>query len=229
MKNTNGSLRRLTFPSWEISALEKRVLGDTFNATKCRDHIHAIVVEFANTSRHVAVKSTTKDCCKSTYLTPGIIFKRHFTYCLGSWYCFQSVPICSDSPPSIISETIVMLVYILLQAQRICSRVMIFLEQRVDSRNTTIPAVFEVFQGQTTVLRIGFLSLHGVLRPNTSRVEEFHLPRLQVSVQIRNELVLLMRHPSSEVGTCNLLAQRLEEMSRHLPVTSVCFDHLRSL
>mmetsp|Transcript_31758 Transcript_31758/g.36108 ORF Transcript_31758/g.36108 Transcript_31758/m.36108 type:complete len:252 (-) Transcript_31758:2893-3648(-) len=62
----------------------------------------------------------------------------------------------------------------------------IFLEQSVNSGNTTIPRFFQIFQGQTTILGIGFLSLQEVFGPNTLGIDEFGLPSLDITVQIRN-------------------------------------------
>lgn len=64
------------------------------------------------------------------------------------------------------------------------SRVAIFLEKSINTRYTAIPAVFKIFKGQTAVLRVGLFPLHRVLRPNPSRIKEFSLPRLQVTIQI---------------------------------------------
>ena len=75
----------------------------------------------------------------------------------------------------------------------------VLLEQRVDTRNTTIPAVLEILERQAPVLRVRLLALHRVLRPDTSGVEELGLPWLQVAVQVGDQLVLLVRHTSAEV------------------------------
>lgn len=50
------------------------------------------------------------------------------------------------------------------------------------------------------VLTNGFLSLEGVLGPNSLRVDELTLPRLDVSIQVRNELVFFVAHSRPEVG-----------------------------
>lgn len=44
------------------------------------------------------------------------------------------------------------------------------------------------------------LSLHRVLGPDSSRVQELGLPRLEISVQVRDQLILLVRHTRSEVS-----------------------------
>lgn len=79
------------------------------------------------------------------------------------------------------------------------ARVPVFLEEGVDSGNAAIPAVFEILQSEPSVLCVGLLSLHGVLRPDASRVQEFSLPGLEVAIKIRDQLILLMRHPGAEM------------------------------
>lgn len=78
----------------------------------------------------------------------------------------------------------------------------VLLEQCIDTRNTAVPAVLEILQGQAAVLSIGFLPLHGILRPNTGGIKEFSFPRLQISIQVRNKLIGLVRHPGTEVSNC---------------------------
>jgi len=80
----------------------------------------------------------------------------------------------------------------------------VLLEQRVDARDTAIPRVFEILERETTILGIGLLPLHRILAPDTSRVLELGLPRLQVAVQVGNELVLLVGHARTEVRDCEL-------------------------
>jgi len=75
----------------------------------------------------------------------------------------------------------------------------ILLEQGVDARYTTIPRVFQVVQRQSTVLGRCFFSLKGIFGPNALGVNEFTFPRLDVAVQVGDELVLLVRHACSEV------------------------------
>lgn len=76
----------------------------------------------------------------------------------------------------------------------------ILLEQGVDSRNTSIPTILQIFQSESTIGSGSFLSLHGVFRPYSSRIQELGLPRLHVSIQVRNELILFMGHTRSEMG-----------------------------
>lgn len=54
------------------------------------------------------------------------------------------------------------------------------------------------------VLSDGLLSLEGVLCPNSLRVDELALPRLDVPIQVRNQLVVLMAHSRPEVGDSHI-------------------------
>jgi hypothetical protein len=78
----------------------------------------------------------------------------------------------------------------------------VLLEQSIDTRNAAVPAVFEILEGQASVLRVGLLSLHRILGPNTCRIEELRFPWLKVPVQVGNKLVLLVRHTGAEVSHC---------------------------
>jgi len=60
--------------------------------------------------------------------------------------------------------------------------VTILLEECVDTRNTTIPAVFQIFQSEPTVLGIRLLTLQRILGPHALRVDELTLPRLYVPI-----------------------------------------------
>ena len=51
--------------------------------------------------------------------------------------------------------------------------VSILLEQGVDPRDTSVPRIFEVFEGQATILCRGFLTFERVLGPHALRVDEF--------------------------------------------------------
>jgi len=98
--------------------------------------------------------------------------------------------ILSDPPPFIIS-----------QGQPI------FLKERVDARNTSVPRVFEICQRQSSVLRDCLLPLECIFGPNSLRVDKLTLPSLDIPVQIRNELVLFVAHACPEVrnaGVCLL-------------------------
>ena len=68
----------------------------------------------------------------------------------------------------------------------------IFLEQCVDSWNTSIPTVFEIFEGDSSVLYLCFLSFQTVFSPNSVGVDELGLPRHDVSVEIGDELIFFM-------------------------------------
>lgn len=50
------------------------------------------------------------------------------------------------------------------------------------------------------VLSDGLLPLKGVLGPNSLGVDELALPRLDVAVQVRNQLVFFVAHSGPEVG-----------------------------
>jgi len=73
-------------------------------------------------------------------------------------------------------------------------RAAIFLEQRVDSRKTTIPAIFEILERQSSVLLLGFLSLLGVFHPYTLGVDELALPRDDISEDVGNQGLLVVGH-----------------------------------
>lgn len=54
------------------------------------------------------------------------------------------------------------------------------------------------------VLGNGLLSFEGILSPNSLGVNEFTLPWLNVSVQVRNQLVFFVAHSRSEMGDANI-------------------------
>jgi len=58
----------------------------------------------------------------------------------------------------------------------------VLLEEGVDTRDTTIPRIFQVLQCQAAVLCIGLLALQSVLRPHTLAVNELTLPWLDIAV-----------------------------------------------
>ena len=60
-------------------------------------------------------------------------------------------------------------------------------EEYAHSRNSTIPRVFEILEGQSSILQIGLLSLRGVVGPTSLGVKKLGLPRLDVSIQIRDQ------------------------------------------
>ena len=56
------------------------------------------------------------------------------------------------------------------------------MKERVDPGDAAIPRVFEIFEGEASVLGVGFLPLEGVFGPNALRVDELGFPRLNVSI-----------------------------------------------
>jgi len=46
--------------------------------------------------------------------------------------------------------------------------VMVLLEESINTRNTAVPAIFQIFKGETTILGICLLPLHGILGPDMS-------------------------------------------------------------
>lgn len=54
------------------------------------------------------------------------------------------------------------------------------------------------------VLSDGFLSLESVLGPDPLGVDELTLPWLNVTIQVRNQLVLFMAHSRPEVGDAHI-------------------------
>lgn len=109
----------------------------------------------------------------------------------------------------------------------------ILLEQRVDTRDTAIPRVFEILERETSVLSVRLLALQSVLGPDSSRIEELCLPRLYVTEQVGNE--------TRERGYSSASREREEEQKTDtsefpppiparkwvIPV-SVCFDQRKS-
>ena len=86
----------------------------------------------------------------------------------------------------------------------VSERVAILLEEGVDARDSAIPRILEVLERQTAVLRRRLLTLERVLGPDALRVDELGLPRLDVAVQVGNELVLVVRHTRAEVGDADV-------------------------
>ena len=85
----------------------------------------------------------------------------------------------------------------------------VLLEESVNSRNTSVPGIFKVGESKAPVLGHCFFSLEGVLCPDTLRVYEFTLPRLNIPVKVRDELIFLMRHTCTEMAdtSVSLLAE----------------------
>merc|ERR1719238_1888942 len=82
--------------------------------------------------------------------------------------------------------------------------VAILLEERVDTRDPAVPTVLEILEREPPVLRVRFLPLQCVLGPHALGVDELALPSLDVAVQVRDELVRLVRHPGTEVCDARL-------------------------
>lgn len=122
--------------------------------------------------------------------------------------------VCSDSPALVISKC-----------------VSVLLEEGVDTWNTSVPGVLQIFQCQTSdeyqihinkleynniikiwlwlkrtvpVLSNGLLTLEGVFSPNSLRVNELALPWLDVTIQIRNQLILLVTHSRAEMSDSHI-------------------------
>ncbi len=64
-------------------------------------------------------------------------------------------------------------------------RVSVLLEESVDARDAAVPTVLEVFERQSSVLRVRLLSLQRVLGPDALRVQELALPGDYVSARIK--------------------------------------------
>jgi hypothetical protein len=86
----------------------------------------------------------------------------------------------------------------------VCKRESVFLEQCVYARDATVPAIFKIIQCETTILSKSFLSLEGILGPNSLGVDKLRLPTLNVSVKVWYELILFMCHTSSEVTNAGI-------------------------
>mmetsp|Transcript_35305 Transcript_35305/g.88749 ORF Transcript_35305/g.88749 Transcript_35305/m.88749 type:complete len:781 (-) Transcript_35305:276-2618(-) len=79
-------------------------------------------------------------------------------------------------------------------------RVPVLLEQRVDARDAAVPRVLQILQRETAVLRVGLLALQRVLLPHALRVNELHLPRQDVAIEVGDQLVFLVAQARPEVG-----------------------------
>ena len=60
-------------------------------------------------------------------------------------------------------------------------------------------------------MRVGLLTLEGVLGPHALRVDELGFPRLDVAIQIGNELILVVRHTRPEMSDANVSLLRPPE------------------
>lgn len=70
--------------------------------------------------------------------------------------------------------------------------------ERVERTTKYSPRILEVLQRKPSVLSSGLLPLHRVLAPNSSGIQELGLPRLKVSEQVRDQLVVV-----SSVHSCS--------------------------
>jgi len=78
--------------------------------------------------------------------------------------------------------------------------VSVFLEEGVDSGNTSIPGIFQILKGQSPILSCSFLTFQSVLGPDSLRIDEFGFPRLNIPVQVGDQLVFFVTHSGSEVS-----------------------------
>mmetsp|Transcript_13991 Transcript_13991/g.37789 ORF Transcript_13991/g.37789 Transcript_13991/m.37789 type:complete len:271 (+) Transcript_13991:2902-3714(+) len=81
-----------------------------------------------------------------------------------------------------------------------CQGVSVLLEESVDAWDAAVPGVIQIIQRQPPVLCCGLRLFQRILTPHALAVDELALPRLDVAVQIGNELLLLMAHTRAEVG-----------------------------
>mmetsp|Transcript_4453 Transcript_4453/g.3945 ORF Transcript_4453/g.3945 Transcript_4453/m.3945 type:complete len:530 (-) Transcript_4453:1161-2750(-) len=95
----------------------------------------------------------------------------------------------------------------------VCQCVPILLEERIDTRDATIPRILEIFECETPVLRVGLLALERILGPHTLGVEKLTLPRLNVAVEIGNHLVLVMAQTRAEVSDATLRLLRESQIT----------------
>mmetsp|Transcript_9904 Transcript_9904/g.16651 ORF Transcript_9904/g.16651 Transcript_9904/m.16651 type:complete len:467 (+) Transcript_9904:1679-3079(+) len=75
----------------------------------------------------------------------------------------------------------------------------VLLEEGVDAGDAAVPRVVQVLERQPPILGLCLLTLERVLRPHALRVHELRLPRLDVAVEVGDQLVLLVRHARAEV------------------------------
>lgn len=60
-----------------------------------------------------------------------------------------------------------------------------------------VPTILQIVKSESPILSLRFSSLQCVLSPHSLGVLELALPRMDVAVQVGNQLVLLMTHTSS--------------------------------
>jgi hypothetical protein len=83
-------------------------------------------------------------------------------------------------------------------------RASILLEEGVDTWETTVPTVLKILKGETTVLLLSFETLLRVLGPDTLRVDKLSLPRDDVSENVGNQSLFVVRHTSTVVGDTSI-------------------------
>lgn len=108
----------------------------------------------------------------------------------------------------------------------ISQSVTILLEQSVDPRDTPVPTVLQVFEGQTTILGVCFLTFQRILGPDTLRVDKLRFPWLNVPVQVRDQLILVVAHTRAEVGDSNvsLLGPSQIRLQNEKFLISLCYE-----
>ena len=93
-----------------------------------------------------------------------------------------SLELGSDSPALVVGESVAIL-----------------LEQGVDSGNSAIPRILQIFERDSPVLSSGLLSFKGILCPHALGIDELGFPWLDVPVQVWDELIFLVTHSRPEV------------------------------
>jgi len=93
-----------------------------------------------------------------------------------------------------------------------CKRVPILLEESVNTRDTTVPGILQVLQGEASILCIRLLTLQGILGPHTLTVNELSFPCLDVPVKIWDQLVLFMTQATSVMGDACLCLLRVPQI-----------------
>ena len=94
----------------------------------------------------------------------------------------------------------------------ISKRQPILLEKSINSWNASVPRVLKVLQRQPPVLLLSLLPLESILSPDSLTIDELALPRLDVPVQVRNQLILLMGHARSKVRNAGICLLRVTQI-----------------
>jgi len=124
------------------------VLQDTLNTTQCSNDINTTVVKLPELSI-VALRCPPEAIAVMDILL-GDIQPRQL------------------ENSSLLQQLVLLPIHMHMPISVIRQRVMIFLQEGVDERDTAVPAIFQVFEGKTTILSISLLLLHGVLGPDVS-------------------------------------------------------------